>query len=91
MQRRFRGGQYCEHLPTRTRARQNDGVDFVLRDLRHLTHVSKRGLNILVAHRFSLIPGHVESTAAINARISLKVIETAMGSLREVDGFLFSE
>ncbi len=36
VQRRFRGGQLCEHLPTSTRAGHNDGMDFVLRDLRHL-------------------------------------------------------
>jgi hypothetical protein len=48
MQRRFRGWQHCEHLTASTRAGQNDGMDFVLRDLRHLTHVPERGLNVLV-------------------------------------------
>src|SRR3982074_3022646 len=33
VQRRFRGGQYCEHLPTSARAGQNNGMDSVLRNL----------------------------------------------------------
>jgi hypothetical protein len=47
VQRRFRGGQYCEHLPTSARTGQNNGMDFVLRNLRHLTHVPERGLKVL--------------------------------------------
>src|ERR1700730_284404 len=68
----------------------DSALDFVLRDLRHLTHVSKRSLNILVAHRFSLIPGHVEHRRHQCSHLA-QGIETAMGPLREVDGFLFSE
>jgi hypothetical protein len=71
VQRRFRGGQYCEHLPTSARAGQNNGMDFVLRNLRHLTHVPERDLKALVGRRFGLISGHLD--AAIRARISLSV------------------
>jgi hypothetical protein len=60
VQRRFRGGQHCEHLPTSTRAGHNDGMDFVLRDLRHLLHVAERGLNVLGRRLFGLIPGQME-------------------------------
>ena len=41
-------------------------MDFVLRNLRHLTHVPERGLNILVGRRFGLNPC-IWNTAAMLA------------------------
>jgi hypothetical protein len=35
-------------------------MDFVLRNLRHLTHVPERGLKVLVGRRFGLISGHLD-------------------------------
>ena len=55
-----RGGQYREHLPTSARAGQNNGMDFFLRNLHHLTHVPERGLKVLVGRRFGLISGHLD-------------------------------
>jgi hypothetical protein len=63
---------HCEHLPTSTRAGHNDRTEFVLRDLRHLTHVPERGLNVLVGHR-QVSSLAIWNTAAINSRISLSV------------------
>jgi hypothetical protein len=49
------GGQHCEHLTASARAGHNDGMDFVLRDLRHLTQALERGLNVLVGRRCPVI------------------------------------
>jgi hypothetical protein len=55
MQRRFRGGQYYKHLPTSPRTGQNDGMDFVFRDLRQLPHVPESGLKVVASCRFGLV------------------------------------
>ena len=47
-------------VATSARAGQNNGMDFVLRNLRHLTHVPERGLKVLVGRRFGLISGHLD-------------------------------
>jgi hypothetical protein len=61
MQRRFRGGQYYKHLPTSPRTAQNDGMDFVFRDLRQLPHVPESGLKVLASCRFGLISCHLDN------------------------------
>jgi hypothetical protein len=49
MQSRLPCRQSRKHLLTGALARQNDGVHFVLRVLRHLAHAPKRRLHVVAA------------------------------------------
>ena len=56
-------------------------MNFVFRDLRHLTHVPESGLNILAGRRFGLIPGHMEHRRHQRSHLAQRIPAPSAGSM----------